>query len=76
MIENLKQVIEVHKNLCLRSDEPGEVLNLLGDLQDGKADEAMTKEYIDTLVIAVESVTTFLVSIGEGNRVKVIFKKG
>ncbi|MCF4114714.1 MULTISPECIES: hypothetical protein [Dethiosulfovibrio] len=56
--------MELLGNLHLRSDEAGEVLAFLEDLEDGQADEADTKVFIETLTRQIEVSVRFLRSIG------------
>lgn len=57
-------MVELHANLYLRSDEPGEVLRYLEDLADGVADDVSTVEYLRTMQRENKAVSRFLADVG------------
>jgi len=64
LVGDLRRVVELLGNLALRSDEAGEVLGFLEDLADGRADEAETQVFIETLTRQIEVSVRFLRSVG------------
>jgi len=57
-------VVELLGNLALRSDEAGEVLAFLEDLEDGVADDQKTQAFVETLKMQIDASVRFLRSIG------------
>ncbi|SMG40731.1 hypothetical protein SAMN06275492_12823 [Dethiosulfovibrio salsuginis] len=64
----LRRVVELLANLALRSDEPGEVLEMAQDIVDGFADEEATQAFVETLRLFVAVASQFLgaVEVREG----------
>ncbi|MCF4151787.1 hypothetical protein L2W58_08220 [Dethiosulfovibrio sp. F2B] len=63
-------MVELHANLYLRSNEPGEVLRYLEDLADGKADDVSTVEYLRTMQKENRAVARLLADVGFEEEVK------
>ena len=68
LVGNLREVVELLANLALRSDEPGEVLEMAEDVVDGFADEEATQAFVETLRLFVSVASQFLeaVEVREG----------
>nr|WP_321500028.1 hypothetical protein [uncultured Dethiosulfovibrio sp.] len=66
----LRRVVDLLANLAIRSDEPGEVLEMAEDVVDGFADEEATQAFVETLRLFVAVASQFLgaVEIREANR--------
>lgn len=61
-------MVDLLANLAIRSDEPGEVLEMAEDVVDGFADEETTQAFVGTLRLFVAVASQFLeaVEVREG----------
>lgn len=68
LVGELRRVVDLLANLAIRSDEPGEVLEMAEDVVDGAADEEATQAFVGTLRLFVSVASQFLeaVEVKEG----------
>ncbi|NCC95607.1 MAG: hypothetical protein EOM02_02085 [Synergistales bacterium] len=68
LVGELRRVVDLLANLAIRSDEPGEVLEMAEDVVDGAADEEATQAFVETLRLFVAVASQFLgvVEVREG----------